>query len=102
MTYIKIEVDELELEVSQWPVFLLPPGKTVPRAFKIKDGSWKVFFGTSSYTWVSNTDSVNVRTAVDKEPEPDVCHVPNVGFSEGFILRALAIAQDPKLAKELV
>ena len=97
MAHIKIEVDSRVLGTTEWAAFLPPEGTIFPRMYMTETRDAKVFITRQMYMWVAK-DQISQLTLVEEEILP----APNVGFSEGFILRALAIAQDPKLAKELV
>ena len=98
MAHIKFEVDDRVLSITEWGSFNPPATEKFPRMYKIVDGAAKLYI-TSTYTfWIAKEHYATL--CIDTPPE--ICPAPNLGFSEGFILRALAIAQDPKLAKELV
>lgn len=102
MEYIKIEVDPVILEVANWAGFMLPPGKTVPRIYRIKDGAAKIFFSTTSSLWIPANDVVSIEIHKDVLPtisETIFQPAPNVGISESTLLKAIAVAQDPSLIR---
>jgi hypothetical protein len=102
MQYIKIEVDPVILEVSAWATFTLPPGKTVPRIYRIKDGAAKLYFSNTTYQWVPSNDVAGLEIHNDASIEyiqGTTLDTPSAGISEATLLKAIAVAQDPSLIK---
>jgi hypothetical protein len=100
MAYIKIEVDDKILATTEWAIFSPPSTEKFPRIYRIVDGGAKLHLTHTYNFWISKEQLAALP--IETDLPQDICSAPNLGFSEGFILRALAIAQDPKLAKELV
>lgn len=102
MATIKIEIDPKLLQVSEWALFTPPIVEYFPRVYKIADGTCKIYLTSMNYLWMTPADATTFLAKITDETTKEIPPAPNVGISEGFILRALAIAQDPSLAKELV
>jgi hypothetical protein len=100
MEYFKVEVDPKVLTNLEWGSFIPSINSKFPRVFMIENGDAKLFINTAIYMWIAKDQFKHITFSEDTLE--NFTPAPNVGFSEGFILRALAIAQDPKLAKELV
>lgn len=101
MAYFKIELDPKVLQAAEWSAFIPLPGTKFPRAYQISDGGGRVFFGISFHMWLSK-EQFSQLLVEEEIPAQIITSAPNPGISEGFILRALAIAQNPELAKDLV
>lgn len=101
MQYFKIEVDKTVLSVADWASFTPPSNTKFPRAYPVADGAARVFFSPSFYMWLPK-EQFSQLLVEEEIPAQIITSAPNPGISEGFILKALAIAQNPELAKDLV
>lgn len=101
MASIEININPKVLPVVEFNGYIpTAHNVTYPILIQCFDGNAKVYFSPTSMAWLMPTDASALLDKLNMHQE--IPPAPNVGFSEGFILRALAIAQDPKLAKELV
>lgn len=99
MRFVPLVVDDQILDKLTWASFVPSLDAVFPRMYRIDDGSSRVFLSRNMYMWIDVTTTAGLL-AIEKPPE--IQPAPNVQYSEGFILKALAIAQDPKLAKDLI
>lgn len=99
MKYIKLEIDPKLLQTSEWSTFNPPIDATYPRLYKIADGNAKVYFSPTVHFWLSNISGVTLN--VEEDTPKEIQSAPNPQFSESFILKLVAIANDSKLAKDL-
>lgn len=98
MSYIKLHIDPKLLKSSEWGSFTpSEPGTRYPVLFEIEDGSAKVFLSPSYTMWIP----AGTRTLWEIGTE-EIPVAPNPQFSESFVLKLAAIAQDPSLSLHLL
>lgn len=97
MKYFKFEVDPKLLSSTEWATFTPPSDTIYPRIYMIEGGASKMFFSTTVNYYLS---AGQLPTPLEDTPEK-IEAAPNPQFSESFILKLVAIANDSSLAKHL-
>lgn len=99
MAYFKIEVDPKLLQANEWTAFTPPFDAKYPRMYRISDGNAKIYFNATTNYYILGAPLSDIKVFEDKPEE--IKAAPNPQFSESFILKLVAIANDSKLAKDL-
>lgn len=102
MKYLKIPLAKQILPTAEWATFV---PEEIPSIYRIADGSHLVCVSPSSKYWVSSADSVWIISLMQEEIEASLISPapsPQNSVSEKTLLMAMAIAQRPELAKDLL
>lgn len=101
MQTIKFNVADRALSVAEWPTFVPANNVDMPIIYPIYDGAAKLFLTPSFNFWISKETWDQLKYTQRPEVPKEIPAAPNPQFSESFILKLVAIAQDVNLAKDL-
>lgn len=97
MPIIEFELDPKLYQPSEFNIYV--PTST-PKIIQCTDGQLRIYFTPTATSWVMATEAPKVKSLLkDTKDSPAA---PNVGISESTLLKAIALAQDPSLAMNIL
>lgn len=97
MATIEIEVDPKLYQPSEFNTYV---PSTFPKIIECVDGQLRIYFTATNTLWIMAADATKIK-ALFKDTK-DFPAAPNTGISESTLLKAIAIAQNPDLAMNIL
>ena len=97
MATIEIELDPKLYQPSEFNVYI---PATTPKIIQSTDGQLRIYLTATCTLWVMATDAPKIRAMIRDTKEFPAA--PNLGISESTLLKAIALAQNPDLAMNIL